>query len=223
MNDFVVFGVFPYVSIFVAVSVSLYRYFNDKFSYSSFSSQFLENKKLFFGAIPWHYGIIIILLTHLFVAILPSLSKGILSNLLRLYILEITGISLAIFAFIGILVLILRRITGSRVFAVTSSLDFILLSLLLLQVLTGIYIAIFKRWGSLWYIDTAVPWLWSLFKLKPDISYIKELPFLLKLHFANAFLLVFVFPFTMLVHIFTFPIRYVLRPYQVVVWNRKIG
>jgi nitrate reductase gamma subunit len=30
----------------------------DRFSYSSYSSQFLENRRLFWGSVLWHYGIV---------------------------------------------------------------------------------------------------------------------------------------------------------------------
>ncbi len=221
MNDFFIFGVFPYVSFFVAVFLSLYRYFTDKFSYSSFSSQFFESKKLFFGSIPWHYGILIILFFHLFALIFPDILRNFLKGTGRLYFFEITGTILTIVTLIGLLFLFIRRIIDKKVLVVSSFFDYLLLFLLLVQVLTGLYIAIAKRWGTLWSLDTAVPWLISLIKLKPDISYIKNLPFLIKLHFFNAFLLIFIFPFTRLVHIFTFPIRYLIRPYQVYIWNKR--
>ena len=62
MLDMVLFAVFPYVSVILAVVVGVYRYFNARFSYSSYSSQFLETRALFWGSVPWHYGIIVILL-----------------------------------------------------------------------------------------------------------------------------------------------------------------
>ena len=221
MSDFLIFGVFPYVSVFIAISVSLYRYFTDRFSYSSFSSQFLESKKLFFGSVPWHYGILIILFFHLLALIFPDVLRNFLKGTGRIYFFEIAGISIAIATFFGLLILFLRRLIDSKVMAVSTFFDYLLLFLLVIQVITGLYIATSKRWGALWSLDTAVPWLISLFKLKPDISYIKVFPLPVKLHFFNAFLLILIFPFTRLIHVFTFPIRYLIRPYQVVVWNKR--
>jgi nitrate reductase gamma subunit len=60
MTDRVLFGIFPYIALLNAVVVTLYRYFSNRFSFSSYSSQFFESKALFFGSIPWHYGILII-------------------------------------------------------------------------------------------------------------------------------------------------------------------
>ncbi|MEO0294422.1 MAG: respiratory nitrate reductase subunit gamma [candidate division WOR-3 bacterium] len=221
MNDLIFFAIFPYISLFIAIIFSLYRYFSDRFSFSSLSSQFLESKKLFYGSIGWHYGIIIILFFHLLALLFPDLLRIFLKGTLNLYFFEITGLGIAIFTFFSLFILFLRRILDSRIISVSSFFDYLLIFLLLIQVLTGIYIAIFKRWGALWSLDTVVPYLLSLLKFKPDISYIKNFPFLVKLHFFNAFLLIFIFPFTRLIHIFTFPVRFVIRPYQLVVWNRR--
>jgi len=220
MSDYILFVVFPYLAFFIAVVVGLYRYFTDRFSYSSLSSQFLENRQLFWGSVPWHYGIILILFAHVFAAVFPSFWQNLLGTEARLYFLEITGMVLGIMVVAGILLLIFRRLTQPRIFAVTSLLDWLLLLDLLLQVVLGVYIAITYRWGGLWYLHTAAPWLRSLVQLNPDISTLTPLPFLVKLHFFNAFVVIGLFPFTRLVHIFTVPPGYLWKPYQLVIWHR---
>jgi nitrate reductase gamma subunit len=220
MSNYILFVVFPYLAFFIAVAVGLYRYFTDRFSYSSFSSQFLENRQLFWGSVPWHYGIVMILLAHVIAAFFPGFWQNLLGEAGRLYLLEITGIVLGIMVIIGLVLLILRRVANSRLFAVTSTLDWVLLLDLLFQVVLGVYIAITYRWGGLWYLHTAVPWLASLVKLNPDISTIVPLPLIVKLHYFNAFVVIGLFPFTRLVHIFTLPLGYLWKPYQRVIWNR---
>ena len=76
------------------------------------------------------------------------------------------------------------------------------------------------RWGGLWYLHTATPWLLSLFTFSPQIDMVVNLPIIIQLHFLNAFVLVALFPFSRLVHMLPYPITYLWRPYQVVVWNR---
>lgn len=223
MSDFILFGVFPYAAFILAFAVGIYRYFIDRFSYSSLSSQFLENRQLFWGSVPWHYGIMFILLVHLFAALFPDFWAYLAGEQIRLYVLELTGLSLGLFTLAGILLLILRRFFNSKLIVVTSVMDWILLFGLILQVVSGVYIALFCRWGSLWYLSTAVPWLWSLVYLNPKPEYITALPWLVQFHFFNAFVLVALFPFTRLVHIFTVPITYLWRPYQVVIWNRRVS
>ena len=198
-----------------------YRSFYDRFSYSSFSSQFFENHQLFWGSVPWHYGILIILLGHLLATLLPGSWAAFFGRPLRLYVLEVTGLTLGFLTLFGIGLLIVRRLINPRLRVITTVMDWILLSDLILQVFSGVYIALFYRWGSVWYLDTAVPWLWSLVCLDPQFQYLTPLPFVAQFHMVNAFVLMALSPFTQLVHIFAVPITYLWRPYQVVIWNRK--
>lgn len=221
MSEFL-FKVFPYIAFFIAIFVGFYRYFQNRFSYSSLSSQFIEKRVLFWGSVPFHYGIIIILSAHIIAALFPALWSRLLGNPLRLYFLEVTGYALGIFTIFGICTIILRRFLNPSVRSVTSIFDWFLLLALLFQVFTGTYIAITYRWGGLWYLHTAVPWLESLVKLKPDISTIENLPALARIHFFSAFLIIGLFPFTRLVHIFTVPLGYLWRPYQLVIWNASL-
>ena len=137
--------------------------------------------------------------------------------------LEVTGLVLALLALVGLAVLIARRLGSARVTAVTSTMDWVLLVALLAQVGLGFWVALVYRWGSDWYLHTAVPWLWSLATLRPQTQFVVALPWVVKLHMLGGFLIVALFPFTRLVHLVTVPIWYLWRPYQVVVWNRRPG
>ena len=221
--DDVLFVAFPYVAVVLLVVVSLYRYYTDRFSYSSFSSQFLEGRALFWGSVPWHYGILIILLAHFVALLWPSGWADLIASPTRLLVLELIGLSLALAALLGLTLLLLRRIRSARIQAVTSTMDWVLLTVLLVQVVLGFWVALFFRWGSDWYLFTAVPWLISLAKFSPDTSFVTALPWVVKLHMLGGFMIVAIFPFTRLVHIVTVPITYLWRPYQVVIWNRRSG
>ncbi len=220
MVDLLLFGVFPYLAVMLAVVGGIWRYSTSQFTYSSLSSQFLEDRQLFWGSVPWHYGIILVLLGHLIGAVFPSGVRAFNGVPIRLYILEGSAFALGLLALVGLAVLLVRRSADPRVRAVTTFADIALLALLLLQVASGAGIAMFYRWGSFWYVDTATPYLWSLATLAPDPSYIAAMPLLVKLHAFNAFVLVAVLPFTRLVHLLPAPLAYLWRPYQVVIWNR---
>lgn len=219
MNDLLFFVIFPYVAVVLAVVVSLMRYFGRSFSVSSLSSQFLENRSLFFGSVPWHIGIIAALVGHLAAFILPETLLEFNRLPMRLYLLEITGFTLALLAFVGLLNLLVRRAVNARIRVVTSAMDIFLLALLLAQMGLGIYVAIFYRWGSSWYAISAVPYLRSLLVFNPDISQLSTWPLVVKLHVLGAYSLIAVFPFTRLVHLLVLPLHYLWRPYQKVVWN----
>ena len=221
MLDAVLFAVFPYVAVILAVVVGVYRYFSSRFSYTSHSSQFLENRALFWGSVPWHYGILVILLAHVLAALFPDAWAALVGAPARLYILELTGLILALVALVGLTLLILRRLRDRRVRAVTSVMDWVLLAALLLQVALGIWVAISYRWGSAWYLSSITPWLRSLLALNPQIEAVAVLPWVIKLHALGGFVIIALFPFTRLVHLVTFPITYLWRPYQLVIWNRR--
>ncbi len=221
MLDFLLFAVLPYVAVVVAVVVGVYRYYKDRFSYSSLSSQFFENRKLFWGSVPWHYGILVILTGHLIGFLIPRSVLAWNGEPLRLYVLEAAALAFGFLTLWGLVVLIIRRAGSARLRVVTSGMDVVLLLVLLIQVVAGLWTAIFYRWGSSWYAAFAVPYLYSLIKLNPDISLVVNLPLAVKIHIVGAFVLILLLPFTRLVHMLTFPITYLWRPYQVVIWNRK--
>lgn len=221
MYDYVLFAVFPYVAIILSFAVGIYRYQTDRFSLSSFSSQFLESRQLFWGSVPWHFGILIILFAHLLAAIFPHTWATFIAAPVRLYVLEVTGLALALMTLIGLGLLILRRLRNPRILTVTSTMDWVLLTALLIQVALGLWVALFYRWGADWYLHTAVPWLGSLFKLNPQIQFVTALPLVVKVHMLGGFVIIGLIPFTRLIHMFTVPIGYLWRPIQVVIWNRR--
>jgi nitrate reductase gamma subunit len=219
--DYLLFVAFPYVAVLLAVVVTVYRFRSDRYSFSTLSSQFLEGRRLFWGSAPFHYGLLLVLLGHLVAIVLPGTVVWFNGVPVRLYVLEITGLALGLLAFIGLLALIHRRAATTRIRAVTSPMDLVLLFLLLTQIGTGLYVAIFLRWGSAWFVYTATPYLWSLAKLSPEPQLVAALPLAVKLHILNAWALIAIVPFTRLVHFLIVPIGYLWRPYQVVIWNRK--
>lgn len=221
MIDLILFGIFPYVAVSLAVAVGSYRYIIDRYSWSSHSSQFLESRVLFFGSVPWHYAILLILLAHLLAVVFPGNWGVLLGRPVRLYFLEVSGMALGLCTVIALLLLMGRRLIDERLAAVTTKVDWLVLWLLLVQVATGVYIAFTLRWGSVWYVHTATPWLRSLLTFQPEVQYLAALPTIVKVHAANAFLLVALLPFSRLVHMLSVPLGYLTRPYQVVIWYRE--
>lgn len=223
MNDQFLFVIFPYLACVLAVVVTILRYKVQMFKFTSLSSQFLEGKDLFWGSVPWHYGILGVLAGHFLAFVFP---KGLLlfnSVPLRLLLLEITGLALALMALFGLALLIVRRFTHKRIQVVTTWSDYLILLVLLVQVLTGIGIAVGYRWGSNWYAASMVPYLRSLFMLKPNLGFVASMPWTVKLHILNAFFIILLIPFTRFMHFLVVPVQYVRRPWQIVKWNWDPG
>ncbi len=216
-SDFILYAAIPYAAVAIAVLAGIYRFTSNSFSFSSLSSQFLEGRRLFWGSAPFHYGILIVLTGHLLAFLFPRTLAWYNGVPVRLYILEATGLAFGLLTLFGLVMLAYRRAVTDRVRMVTSGMDVLLLALLLLQVISGTYVAVFHRWGSAWFVHTAAPYLWSLVKLSPEPQYIAALPLAVRLHILGAWALVAVIPFTRLVHFLVLPIGYLWRPYQLVI------
>ena len=219
--DLVSFAILPYVAMVLFLVGTIHRYRNETFTYSSLSSQLLENKQHFWAVVPFHYGIIAVLTGHIVAFLVPREILLFNSQPLRLYILEISALIFGLTTLIALCALIARRFTDPRVRVVTSKADWILYAMLLFQVFTGVYVAIFHRWGSAWFAASAAPYLWSLLKLNPNIAVISMMPLMVKLHVINAWIVIAFFPFTRLVHILVVPNQYLFRKRQVVRWYRR--
>jgi nitrate reductase gamma subunit len=221
MNYFneIFFKVFPYVSIIIFILFSLKRYFGEPFSYSSLSSQFLENKLHFWALVPFHFGIIFILFGHLFAFLLPDYILAWNSNISRLYLLEVSAFIGGLFTLIGLVNIFIRRLTNSKAAIVTSKMDWIVLTLILIQVITGLLTAVLHSWGSSWFATSASPYIWSIFSFTPQIDYVTSMPFNVKFHIIGTFVILMLFPFTRLVHILVVPNPYLWRRPQMVRWN----
>jgi nitrate reductase gamma subunit len=215
------FVVFPYVAVAVAIIGTVYRMLRRPFTVSSLSSQLLEGRKLFWGSVPFHWGLVVVLLAHFVALILPAGIEVWNRVPIRLYLLEITGLALALWALFGLGMLIYRRVGVSKIRAVTTRMDLVVLGLLVLQVITGILIATVYRFGSYWGTGVFVPYVQSLFVLQPRPELIAPLPFILQFHASLFFVFLVVFPFSRLVHIITLPLRYLTRPFQLVKWVRR--
>lgn len=215
------FLVFPYIAIILAIIVTIYRAIYRPFTISSLSSQMLERRKLYWGSLSFHWGILIILAGHLLGIFFP---KGVMlwnSVPLRLYLLEFTGLILAIWTLVGLLILIWRRLSERRIRVVTTPMDMIILLLALLSVVTGIIVATIYRFGSTWFTGVFTPYVWSILSLRPHPELVAPLPWVIQLHVLNFFILLAVFPFSRLVHIITYPLGYLFRPWQIVVWIQR--
>lgn len=216
--DQFLFIALPYVSLFTFLLMTIYRYRAQSFSYSSLSSQFLENRQHFWAVVPFHYGILAVTAGHVIAFLIPRSILIWNSHPLRLYVLEISALACGLLTLIGLAGIVIRRITTTRVRTVTSVTDWILFGMLLIQTASGVAIALFHPWGSSWFASNLSPYLWSIFKLNPDISYVTAMPHLVKLHIVLAFLTIGFFPFTRLVHLLVIPNPYLWRKPQVVRW-----
>src|SRR6266545_7884149 len=99
--DTFLFAILPYIVAITFLPVTIQRYRARGFTYSSLSSQFLENQQHFWSMVPFHYGILAVTAGHLAAVFMPRQILAWNSQPLRLYILEVTGLIFAALALVG--------------------------------------------------------------------------------------------------------------------------
>lgn len=218
LNNFFFIGL-PYAALTILLVGSIFRYRRFGFKVSSLSTQFLEGRELFYGSRPFHWGIIFLFFGHAIAFLFPRSVVLWGSVPLRLIILEVTALGFAFSALFGLFMLIQRRFKNKRILAVTSKMDVFVYVMLLTQILSGIWIAFFDRWGSVWFASVLSPYIKSLFHLNPDISAVAAMPLGVQIHIVSAFIFIGMIPFTRFIHFLVYPFSYLWRPYQYVIWN----
>jgi nitrate reductase gamma subunit len=218
MKEFLFIGL-PYAAIATFIFGFWARYKRMPFTVSSLSSQFVEGRVLFWGSVPFHFGLLFVFAGHLIALFLPSVILGWNADPTRLFILEATGVIMSIGLLLGLVRLFHRRITNDRVRVVTTRMDISVEILLIAQVVLGIWTAVGYRWGSSWFAADMTPYLWSIFTFSPDASVVSEMPLVVQLHVIGAWLLLLLIPFSRLGHFMVAPLDYIARPYQQVMWH----
>lgn len=213
------FIVFPYIAIVIFLVGTIYRYRSSGFRYSSLSSQFLEGQKLFWGSIPFHWGLVVLFFGHLALFLFPDLVLWWNSDPTRLLIMEGLAYVFGLSVLFGLVGLLIRRMTNDRLKMVTNHMDVVIELLIFAQVILGLWTALEYRWGSSWFAATLSPYLWSIAKFNPRIDAVVAMPMVVQLHIVGAFIIMLLTPFTRLVHFLVAPFHYVSRPYQQVIWN----
>ena len=219
MSSWILFAVIPYAAFAIALLGSIHRYRHRRHSITARSSQLLESRVLRWASLAWHPSILCILLVHLLATLIPGPWDRLLGSPSRLVFLEVTGLALGLVAFLGVATLLVRRFSLRHA---TGPLDWLVLSLLLIQVGTGVYVAWVLRWGGAWYLHTASPWLASLATFSPRVETMVVLPAVVKFHAINAFVLVALLPLTRLIHLTILPLSYLWRPPQLVFWKKSL-
>jgi nitrate reductase gamma subunit len=222
MLDQFLFVGLPYTSVIILIIGVFIRLKYFGYTVTSHSSQFLESNKLFWGSRLFHIGIVTLLLGHIIGFMIPKSIIYVTSIPLGLLVIELSAFSFAVLSFVGVTLLLIRRIIEKRLYKVTSKMDILIYSLIFIQVLTGILVAYYYRWGTGWYASSLVPYLYSILYLSPNIASIAAMPLLIKIHAASAFVFIGLIPFSRLIHFLVYPIYYLWRNYIVVIWNRDL-
>ena len=209
----------PYAALGILLTGSIFRYRAYGYKVSSLSSQFLESRELFRGVRPFHWGIILLFFGHLAGFLFPKTIILLGSIPLRLLIIEAAALGFGLLTFYGLIMLIIRRLQHKRLMMVTNRMDILVYVILVVQIASGLWVAFFARWGSVWFASVIAPYLKSIFLFSPDITAVSALPLSVKIHIVSAFALIGIIPSTRFMHFLVYPFPYLWRRYQYVIWN----
>lgn len=207
--------VLPYLSLGLLVVVSVVRYLYTPMEWGSKSSQLLESRRLRWGSLLFHWGIVLVFFGHVFGLLVPIGVYGALGIDAHLYHLgaDILGGLAGLATEMGLAILLWRRLTVRRLRASTEATDWLSLGLLFVVVGLGDAQTIVANnlMGAYEYRLTVGPWVRELFTLHPDAALMAHVPLLLQVHVVASLVLFAVWPFTRLVHVFSLPLAYLRR------------
>lgn len=213
--------IYPYLCLTVFAVGLAWRYQQDKFGWTTRSSQLYEDRLLRIGSPLFHFGMLGVLLGHIIGLVIPEVWTNALGLSPHAYhiIALAGGIPAGLMALVGLGILIYRRRTTGPVFSATTRNDKAMYAVLGLVIVLGMWNTlaggVFGLGGEYDYRQGVSPWFRGLVLFHPDASLMAEAPLGFRLHVLFAFLLFAMWPFTRLVHVFSAPIGYLTRPYLV--------
>ena len=215
------FGIYPYIALAVFVLGSIVRYDRDQYTWKTGSSQLLESKQLRKGSLPFHIGIIAVLAGH-FVGLLTPKAVwhvlGVSTELKQMIAMGMGGF-FGLICLYGIVILVKRRLGNERVRASSSTMDIAILLMLLAQLLLGL-ISIGVSAGHMDGAEMLKLMSWAqntvLLNGVEASAAIADVHIIFKLHVFLGMTLFLAFPFSRLVHVWSVPVKYFTRNYQVV-------
>ena len=217
----IVFGWYPYLCLTVFLLGSLARFDREQYTWRSGSSQMLRKRQLTMGSTLFLVGILVIFMGH-FAGLLTPIwvfdALGISHGFKQMLAVVVGGIA-GVACFVGMTLLIHRRLFDSRIRKTSSFGDIAVLLILYVQLLLGLATIIV----SLDHLDghemvRFMTWAQGILTLQPGVSsLIADAHPIFRAHLFLGMTIFLVFPFTRLVHVWSAPVWYLgRRGYQVV-------
>ena len=220
MNNFF-FGLYPYICLTIFLLGSLIRFDRDQYTWKSDSSQLLRAGQLRWGSNLFHIGVLFLFGGHLVGMLTPHFLYEPFISAGNKQVLAMTAGGIAgVLGFIGVSLLLHRRLTDARIRATSRTGDILLLVLLWLQLLLGLLSVPL----SAQHLDGSVmmllaEWAQRIVTFRPGAAeMLVSVSWVFKLHMFLGMTIFLVFPFTRLIHVWSGfgTVGYLFRPYQVV-------
>ena len=216
-----VFGYYPYFAATVFLAGSLIRFDREQYTWRSGSSQLLRRRQLIMGSVLFHVGVLLLFLGHLVGLLTPKeiyhafgLSSG------AKQMLAIVAGIFGVCCFVGLTMLLHRRLFDSRIRKTSSAMDIAILAILWVQLVLGLATLPFSwahREGGEVMVALSL-WAQRIVTFQADAAeYVAEVHWVYQAHIFLGLTIFLIFPFSRLVHIWSAPVGYLgRRGYQVV-------
>ncbi len=220
LHDFV-FGVYPYLAGTIFILGSWIRFDREQYTWKADSSQLLSNKGIWLGSNLFHVGILGIFFGHAAGMLLPhGLWQMVTTDLQHQYIAIYAGMVFGGMALIGAALLLNRRLSQPRVRAVSRRRDNFVIAWLMVTALLGLSTIPTSMshagHGDVSTMLVLAEYVKSIATLSVDASLIVDVSLVYKIHMFFGMTIFLIFPFTRLVHVWSVPLTYLGRAYQIV-------
>ena len=219
--NYFLFGVYPYIAFTVFLVGSLIRFDRDQYTWKSDSSQLLKAGQLRIGSNLFQVGVLFLFFGHLFGMLTPHfLYEHFLDAGSKQLMAMVSGGIAGVLGFIGVSVLLHRRLFEPRIRINSKASDIVLLVLLWLQLALGlatIPLSAQHLDGSM--MMKLAGWAQTIVTFQAGApEMLAQAGVIFKLHMFLGMSIFFIFPFTRLVHVWSGfgTVAYLVRPYQVV-------
>jgi len=206
MSEFL-WGVYPYLCAALFFTVPVLRMVYRPFGWSTRASGIFGRRVLGVASVFMHWGLVLLVLGHL-----AGLVGGLLGLDGWITFFYWIGIAGGLAVLVGSGVALVRRLTNARVRAMSQHDDYLVHLFLLLLVGLGLYQTLGLRIFGNAYPTAA--WFASLWQLSPQPELMASATPVIQIHVLVALTFLAYFPFTKLVHVWSYPVNYLVRPYQ---------
>jgi len=217
----ILFGLYPYIALTIFILGSMLRYDREQYTWKTGSSQMLDSKGIKKGNLAFHIGIMAVLAGH-FVGLLTPHHVwnvlGVTAPVKQLFAMGAGGF-FGLICLYGLVILLNRRLNNPRVRATSTTMDILILVLIFAQLVLGL-ISILFSFSHLDGSEMLLMMSWAqnivTFDMTQAVMSISSVGLIYKLHILLGMTLFVLFPFSRLVHIWSVPVKYFTRNFQVV-------
>lgn len=213
------FGIYPYICAGIFFIGSLIRFDRDQYTWRSGSSQMLRARQLRWGSNLFHFGILFLFFGHFVGLLTPhALYEAFITPSQKQMLAIVSGGIAGAVCFVGLTILLHRRLFDERIRRTSTGIDIAILALLWVQLTLGLVTLPYSIAHSEGGVMLALSaWAQAIVTFRSGAAdLVRGLSFPYQAHLVLGMTLFLLTPFSRLVHIFSAPVWYLGRNWQIV-------